>query len=160
MSDEEARWLSAFDRSYNAVRFNKRAFRDDTMKGRWVGDESIMDIIMTVNNNGTEETGRLTDARDSAKKPNGYSARDYWALPAPWYSDGWVNTLIRVMDQGKEPCTEIPGIVKKENFYVVSSFHGGKNVRIGSYLGLEEAKEALREYNRTVTKRGWGVDFE
>ena len=179
LTNSEREWLSKFDRSYKDKKGNARSYRSDTMNKVRVNLDRIdehgevtpfhenMDAVV----NTVPQFSPLDKDKEDMqprtrpiKDANVYTASDYYALPSLWYSGNWTNLMCNSIDKDRglsdEDDTGVPGIIKQDNFYKVSSFFECQNVQIGIYKTFEAAKSALIKYNKTVTFRGYGVDKE
>ena len=176
---EELDWIKKFDRSYNHDR-HVRTVREDTARlperiglSGWGGDGQPVDYIHELI--GTADASiyeKLTYTQREIMEPltrkvsnnsNRYSPADYYALPQAWYTNAWVDRVNESIDRDRglsdEDDTGVAGIIRKDGHFQVSSFFNGQLVRIGNYINLEEAKQALVKYNKEVTGRGYGVDI-
>lgn len=170
MTEEEARWLKDFDRSYNSHRCKQKRYLQDTMNQTWVTsiEEEVTDLFTLVDTQPVNEPkplikqGLKPSKRGIGPRNPAYSPRDYWALPSPWYSHGWVDYLIRNIDASKGEIeeTDVPGIIVKEKKFHVFSFFNYERVSVGEYITLERAKEELKKYNKEKTQRGFGIDYD
>jgi hypothetical protein len=164
MTDEEARWLSSFDYTYNRMRTKQKKYLQDTMRGIRVDNGREIEDLSDVLEGESHVVSSISTSKRKIPGENGnqpYTAHDYWALPSIWYTNRWDDKVIAKLDAEKEfsEIVDIPGIVEKGNKYYVSSFFNQEKVSIGIYSTLEEAKEALIRYNTDVTKRGWGYSW-
>ncbi len=163
MTDEEARWLAAFDYTYNRARTSSHKYLCDTLRGSRIDggkDLDTVDVEPVKENSSTLTTKTRKVASTTKRVP--YSPLDYWVLPSIWYSSNWVDRVIEHIDAGKPDFedTGIPGILNIDGLFHVNAFFEMKKHSLGRYTDIEDAKAVLKEFNKRVTTRGYGVDYE
>ncbi len=165
LTDEERRWLSQFDRTYNSHRTKQKKYLSDTLRGIRVGTVEDLERDRTLADSQIgDDSSVVSIMRELSprQKKVPYNPSDYWAMPEVWYTKNWVIPIINHIDRsrGAREDTGIPGILNVDEGFQVNSFFEQKKVSLGVYDTLEEAKKVLRKYNRTVTMRGFGVDYD
>lgn len=181
-TNEERHWLDRFNEELRNKQRSGVMF--DTMNQRWENydyyddnrefecfTEHMEDVVNSKNKVPMDRVATLASKpieRVIGSKANKYSPSDYYALPHSMYSHRYENAVIDMIDKDlaaerklqTRDFPDFPGIIKKGCVYKVTSFFEGTSRFVGCFLDLEDAKKALREYNRTVTHRGYGVDYE
>jgi hypothetical protein len=164
LTNEQRDWLSKFDNSYNNRRKAQRGYREDSFRAvKYELDEETLPFVVETTPEHTFNNlpkGILDVMKPSERINTIYTTSDYYALPQLWYTGNWEDLLNNQIDRERglsdDDDTGIAGIVKKNGLFKVSSFHDSTRVSIGTYITLEQAKEALISYNKKLG-RGYGV---
>jgi hypothetical protein len=181
---EERDYISKFDSVFYKDRYNESRFDTASQKqinldyydedGMFESFIDHMDVV--VNSIPYTEPNKVTQMAMTPKQvvnlEKQYTASDYFALPSMWYGTSYVDKLHKVIDEEKQEVNKVtkggvvvdypnyPGITSCKGMFTVRSFFKGENTTVATCFSLEEAKRRLKEYNRRVTKRGYGVDYE
>jgi hypothetical protein len=181
-TEEEREWLNKFNNDHKHDTCQEARF--DTMTQRWevfnyydenkefeCFTEHMEDVVNSINRVPMDRMATRAQKpvdRVVGYRAGRYTASDYHTLPNILFSDRYENALISMIDKDLQSERNMPtydypmypGIVRKGRVFRVTSFFQGNKTFIGAFLDLEDAKRALAEHNRTVTHRGYGVDYE
>ena len=169
LTKKEKEWKMKFENKWEDDESRRPSYRKDIMnKGVRYGSDFEEPIIMTQVDQCNKST--IVDNYVSRLLGNGhrgsagdYSPADYYALPEQWFTHKWTDVVDKLVDRQRNRDkvfdSNIPGIVYKDPHWEVNRFFEGKSVMLGRFLSLEDAKDVLKEYNKKITKSGYGVDY-
>ncbi len=168
LTKSEKEWRSDFEHSWESSESKRPERRKDIMsKGVRYGKDFEEPISIRA----TDDCDRssLVDKyvggllRNGTNVQGDYSPLDYYALPEQWFTHKWTDAVDRLVDKkrGRSELDDsgVAGIIKKGIFWEVNRFFEGESLMLGRFIDLEDAKKILVEYNRKITKSGYGVDY-
>jgi hypothetical protein len=168
LTKKEKEWKTDFENGWERDDNNRPEKRKDIMsKGVRYG----RDFEEPISIRGMDECDRssLVDKyvggllRGGVNVHGDYSPLDYYALPEQWFTHKWTDAVDRLVDKkrGRAELEDsgVAGIIKKGGFWEVNRFFEGVSTMLGRFIDLEDAKSTLRDYNKKITKSGYGVEY-